>query len=121
MTLAFQSLLMMVLLVTGTVAVVPFVLRESRPLPSPTLRAGLGPAALWLVESAQGKWSLNGTPHTPQELERLLPTRARSRLVHYLPSDALPLARVSRSLRWLRDLAPASVVLELPPGSRPSR
>lgn len=121
MTLAFQSMLMLVLLVSGAVAVVPAVLRPSRPQLSPALRADRASPALWLVETPQGQWMIHGAPHSPREVERLLRRRAPQQLVHYLPSDALPFGRVSRSLRWLRGLAPAAVVLELPPGSAPWR
>lgn len=119
MTLAFQALLMMVVLLTGTVALLPGLLRESRPQPSPALRPGLGPAGLWIVETPQGRWYLNGVPRSRGDLERLLRRQAGQQLVHYLPSDALRFEQVTTSLRWLRGLAPAAVVLELPPVARP--
>lgn len=119
MTLAFQSILMLVLLVSGAVVVVPAVLQQSHPQPSPALRADLTSTGLWLVETPQGQWMIHGTPHSPHDVEQLLRRRAPRELVHYLPSDALPFGAVTRSLRWLRSLAPAAVVLELPPGSPP--
>ena len=121
MTLAFQSVLMMVVLLTGTVALLPGLLRESRPQPSPVLRPGLGPAGLWIVETPKGSWYMNGSPQSRVDLERLLRRQNGGQLIHYLPSDALRFEQVTNSLRWLRGLAPGAVVLELPPASRPWR
>jgi hypothetical protein len=120
MNLAYQSLLMLVLLVTGTVAVLPLSLRGTVP---PTLRSQ-APAPvyrgtpLWLVESPNGQWRVNGDLVSSKDVGRLLQRRSRQQRVHYLPSDALPFERVSRSMRWLKTHSPASVVLELPPGAR---
>ncbi|MEB3335740.1 MAG: hypothetical protein VKP70_12240 [Cyanobacteriota bacterium] len=119
MTLAFQSLLMTVMVVVGTVALLPWLLRESRPQPGPPLTARSGPGELWIVETPGGQWFLNGDPRSRRELERLLRRRGGGPLVHYLPSDALPLATVTRSLGWLRTLAPGAVVLDLPPRTPP--
>jgi hypothetical protein len=119
MTLAHQSLLMLVLLVTGAVAVLPVALRESRLYSSPALRAAIESSPLRIVETPQGRWLLHGVPRSPRDLERLLRQRPQQQRVHYLPSDALPFERVTRSLRWLRGLGQAPVVLELPPGAAP--
>ncbi len=120
MNLAFQSLLMLVLVVSGTVAVLPLALQ--RPAPAPFHSSSPAPvngdAALWLVESPHGHWRVNGALLSATDLGRLLQRRSRQQRVHYLPSDALSFARVSRSMRWLRAHSPGAVVLELPPGSR---
>ncbi|MEB3319271.1 MAG: hypothetical protein VKO39_14175 [Cyanobacteriota bacterium] len=118
MTLAFQSLLMVVLLVSGAVAVVPVVLRDFPPQAPTAAPARWGASRLWIVETPQGRWLINGVPRTPNDLERLMRRQSPLQRVHYLPSDALPLVRVSRSLRLLRGWTPAAVVLELPPGDR---
>lgn len=118
MTLAFQSLLMMVLLVSGAVAVLPVALRDSRPQSPPPDPSRWEPSRLWIVETPQGRWRINGVPRSRSDLERLMRRQPRLQRVHYLPSDALPLIQVSRSLRLLRGLTPAAVVLELPPGDR---
>lgn len=119
MTLAFQAMLMMVVLLTGTVALLPTLLRDTRPQPSPALRDGLEAAGVWLVETPKGQWYWNGAPRTRWELERVLRRQNSRQRVHYLPSDALPFERVTASLRWLRRLAPGAVVLELPPEVQP--
>lgn len=121
MNLAYQSLLMLVLLVSGSVAVLPLALRESAPMasPSPSRRPEVGASALWLVETPKGRWLVNGASLPPGDLEGLLQRRAHQQRVHYLPSDALPFLRVSQSLRWLRQRTPGAVTLELPPGGQP--
>jgi hypothetical protein len=118
MTLAHQTLLMLVLLISGSVAVMPFALREFRPQPSPPLRAGSAVHGLWIVQTPRGRWLINGTPTPTADLQSVFRRRPRLQRVHYLPSDSLPMGEVSRSLRQLRQLAPASVVLELSPPGR---
>jgi hypothetical protein len=117
MTLAFQSLVMTVMVVVGTVALLPLLLRESRPQPGPPLTSRLGSGVVWIVETPGGQWYLNGQPQSRRDLERLLKRQGSGPMVHYLPSNAVPLGTVARSLRWLRTLAPGAVVLELPPSS----
>jgi hypothetical protein len=121
MTLAFQSLVMMVLLVCGAVAVMPVLLLQPTPRLSPPLRQGLTGPGLWLVENPKGQWFLNGDSLSRLALTKLLQGQGRQQIIHYLPSDALQLEKVTTSLRWLRSLAPGSVVLELPPVGRPLR
>lgn len=121
MTLAFQALLMMVLLVCGAVACLPALLLQPEPHRSPPLRSGLERGGLWLVETPKGQWFLNGAPQSPRDLQWLVKRQGQKQIIHYLPSDALPLESVARSLRRLRSLAPGSVVLELPPAAHPSR
>lgn len=120
MTLAFQSLLMVVLVVCGSVAVIPLWMVSPKPSPSPALRLGLRQPGFWVVESITGQWFVNGTFHAKADLVALVREQGQSHLVHYLPSDALPMQRVTTSLQWLRSLAPNAVVLELPiPRPRP--
>lgn len=121
MSLAFQSLVMMVLLVCGAVAVMPVLLVQPNPRPSPPLRQGLQGPGLWLVENPKGQWFLNGDLLSRRDLAKHVQRQSRQQIIHYLPSDALQLEKVTTSLRWLRSLAPGSVVLELPPVSRPLR
>lgn len=121
MTLAFQSMVMLVLLVCGSVGVIPVLLLQPNPRLSPPLRQGLQGPGLWLVENPKGQWFLHGDPLSRLDLTKLVQRQGRQQIIHYLPSDALQMEKVSTSLRWLRSLAPGSVVLELPPVSRPSR
>ncbi len=118
MTLAFQTMLMVVLLVSGSVAFAPLLLRDVTPQPTPSLRSSsLRQPGLWIVENGRGQWFVNGAPVSRARLVQLLRGQGRQRMAHYLPSDALPLARVAGSLRWLRTLTPGAVVLELPPAA----
>lgn len=121
MTLTFQALLMMVLLVCGAVAYLPVVLLQPEPHRSPPLRSGLKNPGLWLVENPEGQWFLNGALQSQLDVQRLVRSQAQKQVIHYLPSDALPLETVSRSLRTLRTMASGSVVLELPPATDPSQ
>jgi hypothetical protein len=115
MTLAHQSLYLLVLLITGTVSALPMALRETRPHVSALPRSRVPASDLWIVQSARGGWFINGTSRSSADLERFLRHEAQPRWIRYLPSDALPSGRVSHSLRWLRDLTSAPVVLELTP------
>ncbi|MFM7465625.1 MAG: hypothetical protein ACKO28_09190 [Cyanobium sp.] len=115
MNLAFQSLLMLLLLVCGAVVVLPYWLFRPDPSLSPPLRLGLKQPGIWVVESGKDQWFVNGALHAKADLAALLKEQSQKQLVHYLPSDALPLQRVTTSVQWLRSLAPNAVVLELPP------
>lgn len=109
---------MAVLLVCGAAAFSPLILFSSQPRNSPPLRPGLQRPGFWIVESSKGEWFVNGTRQSRSDISRFVRRHGRSWMMHYLPSNALPLEKVSLSLRWLRSLAPGSVVLELPPPSR---
>ena len=115
MTLAFQSMMMAVLVVCGAVAAIPSLLRPSEPRLPPPLHVGLQQPGLWLVENSKGQWFVNGGPSAKSHIVSMVEKQARRQVIHYLPSDALPLERVGSSLRWLRSIAPNSVVLELSP------
>jgi hypothetical protein len=115
MTLAFQSLLMAVLVVCGAVVVIPIRMLNPDPSLSPALRSGLHQPGLWVVESLKGQWFINGSLRAKADLVAVLKEQGQNQMIHYLPSDALPLQRVATSLQWLRSLAPNAVVLELPP------
>ncbi len=121
MSIAFQCLLMMVLLVCGFVAFLPLQLLQPEPRLPATLPSSLQRSSLWIVENPRGQWFVNGVPHTLRDLQRLLQQARPQATIRYLPSDALPLERVTRSLHWLRSLAPGSVVLDLAPGVHLSR
>lgn len=115
MTLAFQSMLMAVLVVCTAVAAIPALFRPVEPRLSPPLHVGLQQPGLWLVENPKGQWFVNGGPTARSQIISVVKNQARTQVIHYLPSDALPLERVGSSLRWLRSFAPNSVVLELSP------
>jgi hypothetical protein len=121
MSLAYQTLWMLVLLVSGSVAVLPLALKESAPqaFSAPVPRTAQKKKALWLVETAKGHWFVNGTPLPPHELGSLLRHGSDPKQVHYLPSNALPFERVSRSMRWLKARSQASIVLEMSSGILP--
>jgi hypothetical protein len=121
MTLAFQALLMMLLLVFGAVAFLPVLLLQPTPRASNPVGSGLQRPGLWLVENPKGQWFVNGTPHSLTDLQTLVQQQGAKQVIHYLPSDALPLESVTRSLRRLRSLAPGSVVLDVLTSPRPSR
>lgn len=114
MTLGFQSLLMAVLVVCGAVVILPIQRLILEPRVTPPLRSGLREPGLWLVETPSGQWFVNGSSHSNRGLVLLLRNTTANQVIHYLPSDALTLKRVSTSLRWLRSQAPKRVVLELP-------
>jgi hypothetical protein len=124
MNLAYQSLLMLVLFVSEAVALFPLFLRGTAtpalhsPIPSPAPVDG-GSSPLWLVETPQGQWSVNGDRLSSTDLGHFLQRRTPLQRVHYLPSDALSFEKVSRSMRWLKKQSPAPVVLELPYVARP--
>lgn len=115
MSLAFQSLLSTVLMVCGAVAFLPMLWLKPQPHVSPPLRAGLQRPGIWLVENPKGQWFWNGAPQSKRDLAALLRRQGRKPLIHYLPSDALPLENVASSLTWLRSLVPGTVVLDFPP------
>ena len=115
MTLAFQSLLMAVLVVCGAVVVIPIRMLNPDPSLSPAPRSGLHQPGLWVVESLKGQWFINGSLRAKADVVAVLKEQGQDQMIHYLPSDALPLQRVATSLQWLRSLAPNAVVLELPP------
>jgi hypothetical protein len=120
MTLAYPSLWILVLLVTGSVVAMPMAMRDTTPVlaPSREMTSGAGEERLWLVESLQGRWFINGRSLSRLELEKLLQLRPHQLQIYYLPSDALPIDRVSQSLRWLRHHTPGTVTLELYSSSR---
>lgn len=112
-----QTLVVLVLSVSATVAYLPILLHQRlRNIPS-RVRPILKPPEVWLVESSKGEWFLQGKPLTKVDLTRRLKNSEQPK-VHYLPSDALRMQEVSRSMNWLRSLAPGSVVLEMRPPNR---
>ena len=121
MTLAFQALVMAVLMVCGAAAYWPVLLLQPNPHRSVPLRPGLQRLGLLIVESPTGQWFVNGVPQSQRDIKAIFLQHDPKPIIHYLPSDALPLAQVSRSLQRLRSLAPGAVVLNLPPGTTPSQ
>jgi len=114
MSLALQSLVALTLLVSGVVATLPLLLAGNGARPDPGA-PGSDLAALRVVESPGDRWSLRGEPIPRRSLETLLGSSRPQRLVEYLPSASLGIARVSASLRWLRRINPGGAVIALPP------
>ena len=115
MSLALQSLVALTLLVSGAVAVLPLLLQD----PAPVALEGNGPGPvaedrLRLVESAAGRWFLNGEPIGRPALVVLLRQQANEPMVEYLPSSALAVGHVRRSLTWLRRNGAPAALLALP-------
>jgi hypothetical protein len=117
MTLALQCLVGLVLLVGGAVAAVPEIVRHREPRPRVS-RLPDAPRELWIVRSGDQGWFANGEPIAPAQLEALLGRGRSADLIPFLPSAALSLGEVSRSLAWLRSRSRTPVVLELPPDPR---
>lgn len=116
MSLAYQSLLMMVLLVCSAATAVPMFLlpRNPRLAPASLNTRNLQPG-LFLIENGKGEWFVNGTFQPKKNLVSQLQSTDQSQVIRYLPSDALELRQVAASLRWLRGNASGSVVLEIMP------
>ena len=114
MSLALQSLVGLTLLLCGAVAVLPEIARERLPRPRP-LASVQGAAALWLVQAPGQRWYLGGQAIESGRLASLVRRQAGPVALHYLPSAALPMGEITRSLRWLRSLGSGPVLIELPP------
>jgi hypothetical protein len=67
-----QSLVMTVLLTTGTITVMPLLIRDVSPQGPAPLRVGLRQPGQWIVESPQGDFYVNGAPQSRTELARTL-------------------------------------------------
>lgn len=115
MTLAFQSMLLSVLLVCAAIAALPLQLFTVEPRLSSPLRPALSQPGVWVVENPRGQWFVNGALRSKDHVGSMLKKEGSTQVVHYLPSDALQLSQIKMSLRWLRSLAPNAVVLELAP------
>lgn len=114
MTLALQSLVGLCLLVAGATAALPALWLGAEPRTRPDQPSAAGASRLWVVRGAGSHWFVNGDPISPEALARRLEQdRGRTQL-RFLPSTALPMEEVSRSLRWLRQRHGTAVVLELP-------
>lgn len=118
MSFALPSLVGLTLLVCGVVASVPAVVAERSPRQRPLGPVVAGAERLRIVEGPGDRWYLNGVPVSRATLRNRLARGDEAREVRYLPSAALPMATVSRSLRWLREGNRGAVMLELLPPPR---
>jgi len=117
MSLMLQSLVALTLLTCGAVAAVPVVVARPEPVASEgDPAAAMAGESLRLVESAGGRWFLNGDPIGKVALADLLRQQGSTQPVRYLPSAALGVREVARSLAWLRRSGAAGAVLAIPPG-----
>ncbi|MEI6030806.1 MAG: hypothetical protein WCQ20_06515 [Synechococcaceae cyanobacterium ELA739] len=114
MSLAIQSMVGLTLLICGAVAALPEIAHERLPRSQPLARVQ-GGAALWLVQAPGQRWYLAGQAIESARLASLVRRQAGPVALHYLPSSALPIGEISRSLAWLRGLKSGPVLIELPP------
>jgi hypothetical protein len=70
------------------------------------------------VEAPGNRWYVNGNPIPREVLHARLRRQVVPPELRFLPSAALPTARVADSLRWLRRSSRGPVGLELLPGPR---
>jgi hypothetical protein len=113
MSLALQSLVVLTLLVCAGVASLPLITGAAAPRPDPGMPPGSAPA-LRVVEAPGGRWFLNGDPIGRGALADLLRQQGATQPVRYLPSAALGVGQVARSLAWLRRSGAAAAVLAIP-------
>ena len=115
MSLMLQSLVALTLLTCGAVAAEPVVVDRPEPVAAdadaPLAVAG---ESLRVVEAPGGRWFLNGDPIGRGALADLLRQQGATQPVRYLPSAALGVGQVARSLAWLRRSGAAAAVLAIP-------
>ena len=116
MTLMLQSLVALCLLTCGAVAAVPVLVDRPKPVAADA-EATMAEAgeSLRVVEAPGGRWFLNGDPIGRLALADLLRQQGAAQPVRYLPSAALPVGQVARSLAWLRRSGAAAAMLTIPP------
>jgi len=116
MPLILQSLVAVCLLTCGAVAAVPVLVDRPEPVAAeakaPMAEAG---ESLRVVEAPGGRWFLNGDPIGRVALAALLRQQGSAQPVRYLPSAALGVGEVARSLAWLRRSGAAGAMLAIPP------
>jgi hypothetical protein len=118
MNLALPSLVALTLVVLGSVAAMPAIVRDPVPRPRPPQPRSPQAEVLRLVEAPGDRWFLNGRPIRRAVLYDLLRRQAVAPELRFLPSAALSTARVADSLRWLRRHSRGPVGFELLPGPR---
>jgi hypothetical protein len=116
MTLLLQSLVPLTLLTCGAVAALPVLVDRPEPVAADAEApmAGAG-ESLRLVEAPGSRWFLNGDPIGRVALADLLRQQSSAQSVRYLPSAALGVGEVARSLAWLRRSGAAGAMLAIPP------
>lgn len=114
MNLSLLSLVGLTLLVCGSVASLPLLVRDSQPRSRPQ-PSTVPLQELWIVQAPGDRWFLAGRPISRVELGRRLQRSSPDARVQFLPSGALALGEVSASLGWLRRQGAAPVQLALPP------
>lgn len=115
MTLAFQSLFMMVLLLCTVLMALPQLFVSQHPRPTRSLTSSQQHSGIFVVENDKGQWFVDGVFQPKTIFVKWVQSTDPSLTIHYLPSDALQLHQVATSLRWLRRITPGSVVLEVMP------
>lgn len=116
MSLMLQSLVALTLLTCGAVAAVPVVVDRPEPVAADAdAPLAVDGESLRVVEAPGGRWFLNGDPIGRVALADLLRQQGATQPVRYLPSAALGLGEVARSLTWLRRSGAAGATLAIPP------
>jgi hypothetical protein len=118
MSLSLACLVGLTLLIGGFTAALPGVVREREPRQRNRAELAAGSERLRLVQAPGDRWFINGEPISRQNLAERLQRHRATRELRYLPSAALPMGTVSRSLAWLRQLGDHAVLLELLPPAR---
>ncbi len=116
MSFAVPSLVALTLLVCGAVVAVPGLVAVRVPRAQPSLDGSPTGHGHWIVLAPGDHWFIDGDPISRLDLANRLKMDGSQRLQHFLPSAALPMGEVKRSLQWLRGLSPHPVVLDMPEG-----
>jgi len=116
MSFAVPSLVALTLLVCGAVASMPLLVTRMVPKSlAPLTEQPLG-SPHWIVEAPGDRWFVDGDPISRLDLANRLRQDGDQGLQHFLPSAALSIGEVKRSLQWLRSLSRHPVLLDLPEG-----
>jgi hypothetical protein len=119
MSFAVPSLVALTLLVCGAVASLPLVVLRTVPKSQPPLAEQPLGSPHWIVEAPGDRWFVDGDAISRRDLANRLHQDGDQGLQHFLPSAALSMGDVKRSLQWLRHLSAHPVLLDLP-GEGPS-
>jgi hypothetical protein len=114
MSYAVPSLVALTLLICAAVASMPLVVTRTVPKSQPPLAAEPLGSPHWIVEAPGDRWFVDGAPISRLELANRLRLDPEQGLQHFLPSAALSMGDVKRSLQWLRSLSANPVSLDLP-------
>ena len=114
MNFAVPSLVALTLLVCGAVASLPLLVSRTVPKSQPPLAEQPLGSPHWIVEAPGDRWFVDGDPISRLDLANRLRQDREQGLQHFLPSGALSMGEVKRSLQWLRHLSPHPVLLDLP-------